>query len=398
MTIKSFMKSSALAIMASQALGSPIPARNGMASMMMMPTLDLADLSVGLAYHQVNVDTGSSDLWLPRKQVDEYHDAVYTNISGGFEITYYGGLKVEGDYVQGPVTVGGLTANMTYAICETDSIGFLGLGFPGLERNAWKGNNAPNDTFVFALKNQGHINRAAFSMYAVDGIDSGVLLLGAIDHSKYTGTLKTLPIIYSETIRNSSKPIDYFIQLDSLCVGNECVYDEPTMALVDSGSGITLIPPGPFEKFVNLFGTNLTNDERGYMKGSCDEIRSHENETFTYRFGDYTMEVPLSAFIYGDYVEGSTTCFVTVQEANNGIFSIGNQFLLYTYVYFDQEAYELKIAPASFTSNNETDIEVVPAFTGLVDPTTQTLSYPSASATAAAATIPTAIMTGTGCA
>jgi Eukaryotic aspartyl protease len=51
------------------------------------------------------------------------------------------------------------------------------------------------NTTVMAMKDQGIINTAAFSIYLNDVDSEGILLFGGYDTTKYTGDLKTMEVI-----------------------------------------------------------------------------------------------------------------------------------------------------------------------------------------------------------
>jgi len=142
---------------------------------------------------QLQLDTGSSDVWLPysgsqpcasitsNRCGEGSYDPSQSNSSklissGAFQISYVDGTKITGDYIADDFSIGGTTVkSMTMGLARSaveqesssDFTGIVGVGFEqGEAIYASSGNTYPN--LLSMLKSTGVINAKAFSLWLND--------------------------------------------------------------------------------------------------------------------------------------------------------------------------------------------------------------------------------------
>jgi Eukaryotic aspartyl protease. len=180
-----------------------------------------ANLSIGTPAQNVEVlvDTGSSDLWV----VGSDNPKCVTN-GGNIDCTHYGTFSKDAStsfkdnnteayisYMDDTHSKGGwgtddisLSANLKLKLAsiavanDTDSpFGILGIAFEDLEVLARKGKKYSNVPSL--LKEQGFINKAAYSLYITSQeASTGSILFGGVDSAKYTGSLVPIDIVMEQ--------------------------------------------------------------------------------------------------------------------------------------------------------------------------------------------------------
>ncbi|ANB15284.1 Yps3p [Sugiyamaella lignohabitans] len=335
----------------------------------------------------IEIDTGSSDVWITSTNSsfcadpDNYCDYGLFNpqksssiqyLNKPFNITYQDLSFGRGEWISDSITFAGFTLE-DYTIgldyFGDNSMGYMGLGFPAGESTNF--NNKPSYTYpnlLVSLKEDGLINRAAFSLY-LDSIDDtvGSLLFGGIDNAKLDGDLFTLPIIPSAS-NPSSGYVDYTIQLNGMTMGSTPLITQAQYCLVDSGQSFAAFPPSAFSAAVEFFNaTNSDPDYAGYYTLSCDFDNS--DEVFTFSFpGSNSLKVPASNFLL-PIEDGTNNCYLGIRSSEqDNITVFGDPILRSAYVVFDQEAYQISFAQAKL---NVTENEVV-EIPELIKPVTPT--------------------------
>ncbi|KAI5957638.1 hypothetical protein KGF57_003332 [Candida theae] len=213
------------------------------------------------------IDTGSSDLWwwwgrgVAKKNgigegvysVEKSKTASRLNTS--FEIEYPDGTIASGKYVQDSIYFGNKRSiyKQQFAVVNKTSapMGVLGVGVGFGEATAAANSNY--DGFVYNLKNQGIIGKAAYSIYLPEKKrKSGTILFGGeMMRSKYSGNLTT----YSVTSNKLSVP------LKSVSLHDK-EFQNDTDTYINSGSRYSYLPTSIVQgkKHSEIQSFNFAND------------------------------------------------------------------------------------------------------------------------------------------
>jgi hypothetical protein len=331
----------------------------------------------------VVVDTGSSDTWVlaadnpfcqdPNNGCIEfglYNDSAsssYKYLNSNFNMTYLDGSNAIGDYVSETVNFATFALkNYTLGVGYQSNVqyGFMGLGFPGLELT----NHVVSPPYTYpnilpALRDQGLINRAAFSLFLDGNNDNGTIIFGGIDTEKIDGELFTLPIINSGTRYQGPQPIEYTVQVNEILIGNTVVKNVSCAALLDSGYSWPALSPSVYSAMVEFF--DPTPDPTfGYVR-PCNFDQGDTMFTFVFP-GGYKIDVPANYFLLA--IDDQTCALALLNSGQENRIVFGDPILRAVYVVYDQDAWTISLGKAKI---NETDSNVValPALSSSVTPT-----------------------------
>ncbi|CAI4980943.1 CGH_1_HP_G0059460.mRNA.1.CDS.1 [Saccharomyces cerevisiae] len=210
------------------------------------------------------------------------------------------------------------------------------------------------DNFPMELKNQGKINKIAYSLF-LNGPDAhfGSILFGAVDKNKYSGQLYTLPMLQAFNTLDSLGP-GMFVTAQSVAIldsesGNKTVSDIQFPVMLDSGTTFSYLPTEIAEAIGKSFDGEYSSDDQGYIF-DCSKV----NDTLlSVDFGGFNISANISNFV----TSAKDRCVLYIGATDSG-FVLGDAFLVDAYVVYDLENYEISIAQASF-NNQEEDIEVI---------------------------------------
>ena len=327
----------------------------------------------------VVLDTGSSDLWVI-SAVDTRDCAgpigcdsgVYdqnessTNAllaSNGFYIAYGDGTRIFGDFITDDVGFGGEVvvknqqmglANLTYG----STVGVMGIGLDVNEANATFNGGPVYPTIIDELQSQGFINAKAYSLW-LDDLDSntGSILFGGVDRSKYLGELIALPIqpdIYSGNITSFTVSLAGigFVETST----NETIYSGPALpVLLDSGTTLTLLPDAIVNAILTRVGATVTNDTP-YNIAPCCLSESSANLTFAFG-GPSAISVPLTELVLDPVLNADGTilqindqdiCVFGLYSSEGGPTILGDTFLRSAYVVYDLDNLVIGMANTNF--------------------------------------------------
>jgi yapsin 1/2 len=393
------------------------PSRYGAVAIQNLETVYMAELLVGTPPQIINitVDTGSSDTWVvaasdpycgdPASEncawgiYNQSQSSTYEVLNHNFNITYADHSGAYGVYASESVTLGDFhLSNYTLGVAFNSTMvyGYLGLGMESIEATELFVTPPYEYTnFLPALKDQGYIDRRAFSLY-LNGPDDdcGNILFGAVDHAKYEGPLFTLPIVNNQPTEFAVAR-EYTVQLNEISLSNGDVLQSVAQPfLLDSGYTLTALWEDVFIFAINELFQASYNEKFGYYVRDCN-FHSDLSLVFTFP-GGYTIEVPLTDFVLP--LEGDICLVALMPTLDAGESVAGDPVLRRMYAVYDQESWTISLGQAKL---NESDCSIsilpslnssVPPATAPVTPLSRTLSAivtPAGSTTVASITTAT---------
>lgn len=343
----------------------------------------------------IPIDTGSSDTWFADNYFDTNSSSSNQYVNSDFVNSYIDGSSSTGYFVRDKVLIDDTKFSLQFGVGKANESrreGIIGLSFPEYEQGVIVQGKEPYPNFIRAMKNQGIIERTAFSMYPTDGMAhpdmskqyTHSILFGGIDKSKFEGELHPLPIVYNTWYTKSDKPFTYYLQLDEISIGNESISGpidnnetsnagdllmrNSTIALLDSGCQGLLLPQELLDQFVTYMEPSKDDEGRNIIP--CDSPKAQGYMNFKFH-GGYTSSIKMSNYVIPNSDDPSKCTFYVFSAAN--VINLGAPFFANNYLHFDQEAYEISIGKLKDSTVSEQDIEPVRPFTKGINPTTVTL-------------------------
>lgn len=335
------------------------------------------NLAIGTPSQNVTVllDTGSSDLWVMGSGYcnadscsdkygvfDSSSSSTFHNNNTNFFISYGDETVANGTWSTDTVAIGSDTLNsLSFAVASftNSTIGVLGVGYSGLETTfAGKGRTSSYqyENLPVVMKNQGIIDQLVFSLYLDDTSGaSGDILFGAVDHSKYSGTLHTVPLVNFYASAGLPNPVEFDITLYGVgyqdSKSNTTFASTMLPALLDSGTTFVYFPSDLLNAIANGLSATYDSSRKEYVM-TCPT--STDNSYLAFNFGGFNINVPMSDFIE----EKSYGCRLLMGEYDGRVI-LGDVFLKNAYVVYDLDNYEVSMAQADFTSSSSSNIDVI---------------------------------------
>ncbi|KAJ9633644.1 hypothetical protein H2204_006850 [Knufia peltigerae] len=369
------------------------------------------DLTIGTPPQKfkLQLDTGSSDLWVPAANATACVRHHRTSCPGGafnvnksttaeitipwqWEVAYGDGTADGGDYFTDVVVIGNDTieagvmqlglAMITVdgPVVQNDGHGLVGVGYSSLQSGVMTGifeaDKAP-PTLPGALVKAGAIDREAYSLYLNDfQSGEGAVLFGGVDSSKYTGELVALPIL--PTPDNFSDYTRFEIALTGISLtdanGTHKLTDDDfaVSALIDSGTVSQTLPKSVYNAI--LAGLGASNDPYfGVPAVPC--VYGDANIYITYSFGGPggpSIDVQLSELLGPGqpdttfYEDGTPACPVFILEETEELgYILGDSFMRSGYFVYDLENNMMAIAQARLNSTEPEKIVAFSSGTGI---------------------------------
>lgn len=338
---------------------------------------------------------------------DSSKSSSFRKVAPGFNVSYGDGTVDTGDYFTDVVDLGSIKIkNMTMGLANVATNGpndptlvqgLLGVGNTLLESEVGILNETV-PTIYDQLVSEGYINRAAFSLY-LDDLDAntGSILFGAIDTTKFSGDLVSLPIqqIEGQYLRYTVTITSISIQDDS---GTRALTDPnfEVLALLDSGTSNQQLPDNVMTEIVQGLGAL---ESSGEAIVPCSYRNA--NASLVYQFGGANgpkVSVPFSELVQSlqgapTFSNGEPACEFLVMggatlDGTTEEVILGDSFLRSAYVVYDIANNEIAIAQAALNAASTSNILVIPSGTGLPGvSSTATLMLPTAAASTAATSV-----------
>ncbi|KAJ3261679.1 hypothetical protein HK103_004630 [Boothiomyces macroporosus] len=320
-------------------------------------------ITVGQNQQQFNVqlDTGSSDLWLVGtscqdsgdsscqmgNQLDTSDPAV-SDLHQQFNITYLDQSTAQCEIYSAPVTMGGLTANSLPIGAAFYMQGFgtgqkydglLGLGFDSLSEIS----NTTKQSASFFDKLGFSKDQSLFGMYlsnSADG-DNGEIALGGVDSAKFSGNLNYVPVIS-----------DYFWAFNSTGMTFSVGSGQPQDAtggvhgaIPDSGTTLLMLENSVAAAINKQIGATLDRSSPTVYDIPCSVAKRGKPIKFT--VNGQTYSIPPSIYVVN---EGNGQCISGIiggADRSKGVpILFGDVFMRSVYTVFDKGNKRIGFAPA----------------------------------------------------
>ncbi|XP_041071603.1 cathepsin E-like [Carcharodon carcharias] len=303
------------------------------------------EISIGTPPQTFTVvfDTGSSNLWVPSAYCISEACRLHQRFQSFFSTSYspkgnyfairYGTGQLMGVLGKDKLTIGNITVNgqefgesvyepgSTFTLANFD--GILGLGYPSLA----EGGAIP----VFdRMMYQGLLEEPIFSILInreADGENGGELLLGGIDHSRYTGPINWVDV---------SQKGYWQIEIQNITFQDTIICRSGCSAIVDTGTSLIA---GPYTSLRHMFpDDSQTQLRRGELIVECKKIPMLPSLTFTIGGVEYTLEAK-------DYIkkfqEEQAMCLygfqaINIYSSKGPLWILGDVFLAKFYTIFDR--------------------------------------------------------------
>ncbi|CAI4304821.1 CQS_1a_G0006380.mRNA.1.CDS.1 [Saccharomyces cerevisiae] len=281
-----------------------------------------------------------------------------------FNETYGDGTYYAGTYGTDVVSFDNISLhNFTFGVSNdtTNNNGILGVSIPSAEftdtlpyTSDFDVTPHTYDNFPIALKDQGKIEKIAYSLFLNEpNAHFGSILFGAVDKSKYSGQLYTLPMLEAYNNLDSLNQ-GMFVTAQSVAIldgksGNKTVSDVRFPVLFDSGTTFSTLPTEIADAIGKSFDGKYNSRDQGYIF-DCSKV----NDTLlSVDFGGFNISANISNFV----TPAKDHCLLNIVPTDTGVV-LGDAFLVDAYVVYDLESREVSIAQANFNDQVE-NIEII---------------------------------------
>jgi len=288
----------------------------------------------------VDMDTGSSDLWVPssactscgsKHSYNPSASSTSQQQSGNFTIQYGDGSTASGPIYTDTVTIAGITAtNQTFSAVTSESAefqqdptdGLIGLAFPALS-------NLRQNPFFVTASNEKAVPQSVFGMKLASS--GSELYLGGTDSTLYTGSIEY----------HSLSSTNGFWQIggaSAIVNGNSVVSGFQT--IIDSGTTIMYGPPSSVQSFYAAIpGSKVFDSNNGYYSYPCNTP-----PTVAFSWGGQQWQMTSTNFNLGETAQGSGQCVGALAGQDLGLGSnvwlFGDSWMknVYSAFSFDQNS------------------------------------------------------------
>lgn len=278
-----------------------------------------------------------------------------------FYLTYGDGSFAKGTWGIDHVYLDGLNVSgVSFAVAnETNStVGVFGIGLPGNEASVTPGVDGQHYqymNFPQMLKHSGVVQKNAYSLFLNSpDAEEGSILFGAVDHSKYTGQLYTLPLV-----SQGSSAREFDVTLQGISVQNSSSQVQATSsslpALLDSGTTLMYLPATVADSVAGQLGGRYSASTGYYL---IPKPSSDDDTKIVFDFGGFHIETSLSNYLMQGTSGSDDVSVLGILRTDSERAILGDVFLVDAYVVYDLEDYEISLAQASYSGASE-DIELI---------------------------------------
>ncbi|KZV64006.1 Asp-domain-containing protein [Peniophora sp. CONT] len=284
----------------------------------------------------VDVDTGSSDLWLPSacrrckgRQFDARRSSTFRSSNDRFSVTYGSG-RVSGTLVRDVVSFGdlsvssqafGAVSDESGDFSENPNDGLIGMAFGTIAES-----HAP--TFFENLINRHAVRSPLFGIHLERGrVVGSEMCLGCIDSNKMLGPITWIPV-ESQTY--------WSVSLDAVTAGGNTVRAN-CVAAIDTGTTLIYLPERLTAAFYRAIGGRPASQYGdGFWTYPCAA-----NLNINFVFGGHGFSLDPRDFNLGHTSSRSSDCIGAVLSLHSGqgfpdnLAIIGDAFLKSWYSVYD---------------------------------------------------------------
>ncbi|CAG8768889.1 22722_t:CDS:2, partial [Dentiscutata erythropus] len=324
---------------------------SGSASLKMLNNGYCVQIIIGGQKFRVLIDTGSADLWIPsvnctslacrnHNRFDENLSKTFTLIGTSFDMEY-GNTETPmliGVTAKDNILIGGIeSVGQMFGLTLYEVESFNEMTFDGILGMSFEENSAQGVAPLFSnIVKQKAVKNPYFSLYlqrSNDKDDMGILTLGDVDTTKFTGNFNYYKV---STVEGKYK--HWIIDLDDVSInGNKLDYGERKVVLDTGGNGVFMSPDDAitFHKYI----TGSYQDSEGIFHVPCNIT-----DQVAYIFGGISYYFEQSDLIHesADY-----DCISIVQENIIDTWIIGYTFLRNVYSVYNIEDFTVGFAPVS---------------------------------------------------
>ncbi|KFH63283.1 hypothetical protein MVEG_10693 [Podila verticillata NRRL 6337] len=302
---------------------------------------------------KLDFDTGSSDIWFPstsctttackaHTRFNTAKSSTYQNDGRKWTISYGDGSSASGTLGSDIVSVGGVSVRQTIGLATKESSqfgsspedGLFGLGFNTIE--SVSGVKTFLDNAIAAGVLAQPVVSAFLPSVRRNGGVGGEYLFGAIDSTKYTGSLTYVPVTKK----------GYWQVLVQDAAYNGQSLGQTSQGIVDTGTTLVIVGDAAAAA-IHAKISGATNDPNNGWLVPCSVAQSTDNISFT--LGDTAFNVPVADLAFQDLGDGSGNCVSGVQGGQDGLWILGDVFIKNNYCVFSQTSSpSIGIAPLKY--------------------------------------------------
>ncbi|KAH7412339.1 aspartic peptidase domain-containing protein, partial [Phaeosphaeria sp. MPI-PUGE-AT-0046c] len=338
-------------------------------------TFYYANVSLGTPAQnfRLSINTGASDMWVNTANsslcskdnqcatsgtYNANSSSTYKYVNGVFTISYADGSSASGDYATDTFRIGGQTTqNMQFGVAyrSTDAVGLLGIGYSIGEAQVFGAKLAPYPNLPQQLAKDGKINSNAYSLWMNDlAASTGSILFGGVDTAKYTGGLKSVPIIPSDGVYSA-------FNIALTAVGQNGTYNlmnsSNVPALLESGTSLSYLPSNITTPLYKQLGVQYDPRQMAAMV-NCS--LASQPGTIDFSFSGANISVPLRTLVItAGTSSGQPICvFGIAPVEGNDTVTLGDSFLRAAYVVYDLDNNQISLAQTKFNVTTERIVEI----------------------------------------
>ncbi|KAI8629784.1 aspartic peptidase domain-containing protein [Xylariaceae sp. FL1651] len=341
----------------------------------------------------LQLDTGSSDIWVPASTAsvcedtsqggcsfgsyDYQQSSTFAVINEDFSISYVDNSHSRGDYITETFGIGNVNLeNTTMGLgLDTDiPYGLVGVGYALNEASVAQTGSVSSayNNLPVVMRDEGHIATNAYSLWLNDlDASTGSILFGGIDTDKYQGDLVRVDVQKDPQTRAFTS---FIVELTSLQAHSSSGDDSlttnfPVNVVLDSGTTLSYLPQDLIDQVWKEVGVEYVTDSSGAAAPLVPCSLANNKGYFAFGFGGTggpVIKVGLDELVLslnsgqapqfpsGQY-KGQDACQfgiqnISVSGSNPPTYLLGDTFLRSAYVVYDLENNEIGLAPTDFNA------------------------------------------------